>query len=80
MKRRIVLLYKDGTYKSVSIKNLASIDFTSTRLNTILIPLEDHPNLYFPLKPNLQYRSDRIRVDIEHRILHLTMMRELEKT
>ena len=68
MKRRIVLLYKDGTYRSVSIKNLASIDFTSTRLNTILIPLEDHPNLYFPLKPNLQYRSDRIRVDIEHRI------------
>lgn len=68
MKRRLVILYRNHSYKSFSVKNLGSVLFDHPSIDTIFVPLDDHPNLYIPIKPSPLLNCRLMKIHIQHRI------------
>lgn len=68
MKRKCIILYDNGTYRFMSIRHIKPTAIGDPNINLIFIPLFDHPNLYFPLKPSDISAYPMIKVKIDHRI------------
>ena len=66
MKPKIIILYKDGTYKRIKEKNFNARDHN---VETILIPIIGTSNVYFPMKQSSLYEYPIIDVYIEHALM-----------
>lgn len=69
MSRRFVILNQDGSYEFYPLNKIQSTDLSKSSIEMILIPLIDHPNLYFPMKPSELYNASRIHINIVHTIM-----------
>ena len=63
---KILILYKDKSYKIISEKKLKTINLGSSKIQQILIPLYDNANSYIPIKPNSIYKFYKAKVSITY--------------
>lgn len=63
-KLKVIILYKDKSYKLISAKKLRPSHLSDNNIKFILIPLYDNPNAYIPIKPSTLYDFIRAKVSI----------------
>ena len=61
---RLIILYKDGTYKNIKEKKLNPKKLSSTDIKLILIPLSEHEGAYIPIKPSKLYNFNKATIKI----------------
>lgn len=73
MKRRMIFLYTNRKYKILSEKKTNKAMLKDRSLYRILIPLDENPSMFFPLRPNSLYDSYKYEVTIRHAMFSFDM-------
>lgn len=61
---KIIILYKNGTYKSIKEKKINSAKLSFKDIKLILIPLLEHEGAFIPIKPSKLYNFNKASVKI----------------
>lgn len=61
---KIIILYKDGSYKTIKKKKINPKKLSSKDIKLILIPLSEHEGAFIPIKPSKMYDFSKASVKI----------------